>query len=121
MTQTIIPKAAFGIILCYALFMGMIGCASFDRKFATHFEPTRIESGYQYFKYTSFADAVYPLDSDDAERTRISWLEAWLKTNGYNSAQYEVISRTPMMRFSGAFGTVYDIFYEIKTPNYNSP
>jgi hypothetical protein len=72
------------------------------------------EAGAQIFKFTAFADAVYPLTSKDAEKTRIEWLETWLNDNGYNPKKYEIISRVPVLRNKGLFGEVYDIFYEIR-------
>lgn len=96
-------------VLLFTLF----GCASFDRVAVTKLEPLRTEAGSQVFKFTAFADAAYPLKSEDAERTRIDWLETWLKDNGYGP-NYEVISRVPVLTNRGLLGDVYDIFYEVK-------
>lgn len=103
------------VFLAYvALFSIILGCASFDRIAVTKFEPIRTEAGAQVFKFTAFADAVYPLKSEDAELTRIEWLETWLADNGYDPKKYEVTSRVPVLRNKGLIGEVYDVFYEIR-------
>jgi hypothetical protein len=104
------------LVLPLIFFFLLAGCAHFDRIMVTKFEPIRTENGVQYFKYTSFADAVYPIDSDDAERTRIAWLETWLKDNGLNQKDYTLVSRVPILRNKGLLGSVYDIYYEVKVP-----
>jgi hypothetical protein len=101
-------------LVCAVLHTAIFGCASFDRIGATKFEPIRTEAGAQVFKFTAFADSVYPLKSEDAERTRIDWLETWLKDNGYDPKKYEVISRVPVLRNKGLLGDIYDIFYEVR-------
>ena len=102
------------LLFCTVLLSTIDGCASFDRVAVTKFEPTRTEENAQFFKFTAFADAVYPLNSEDAERTRIDWLETWLRDNNYGAKKYEVISRVPVLRKKGLFGEIYDIFYEVK-------
>lgn len=97
-----------------ALLLSIFGCASLDRVAVTKFEPTRTETNAQFFKFTAFADAAYPLKSEEAERTRINWLETWLRDNGYGAKTYEVISRVPVLRQKGLIGDTYDIFYEVK-------
>ena len=94
--------------------LAMAGCSSIDRIWVTRFEPIRSEANYEYFKYTSFADAIYPLDSDSAERTRINWLEKWLADNGYPNANYEIVSRAVVLRNKGMLNNVHDIYYEVK-------
>lgn len=62
------------------LLAAISGCASADRVAVTKFEPIRTEANAQFFKFTAFADAVYPVYSKEAEQTRIHWLERCLKT-----------------------------------------
>ena len=102
------------IIFCTILLSTASGCASVDRTALTKFEPIRIEENAQFFKYTAVADAVYPITSEDAERTRMNWLETWLRDNGHDVNKYVVISRTPVLKSKGLAGDIYDIFYEIK-------
>lgn len=103
------------LVFVYTALLGMMaGCASFDRVAVTKFEPTRTDANAQFFKFTAFADAAYPLTSEEAERTRIDWLETWLRDNNYDAKRYEVISRVPVLRKKGVFGDIYDIFYEIR-------
>ena len=102
-------------IIVFSIFIAVFsGCASLDRMPATKFEPLRSDAGAQYFKFTTIADASYPLGSENAEQTRIEWLKTWLSDNNYGSNKFEIISRTPMLRSKGLFGDIYDIFYEIK-------
>lgn len=98
---------AFAIML-------LSGCASYDRVVGTRFEPTKIENKYAYFRFTAFADIAYPLDSDEAEKTRINWLEQWLSDNGYTGIKYELLSRRPVLRNKGLIGDVYDVYYDIR-------
>lgn len=98
----------------FALLPYILGCAAMDRGL-TKLEPVRTEGSAQVFKFTAFADAVYPLKSEDAERTRIQWLESRLVDNGYDPKKYEIISRVPIVENKGGlFGDVYAIFYEIR-------
>jgi len=105
----IIGVLAFLIVLSLAL-----GCASFDRIAVTKFEPLRTEENAQFFKFTAISDAAYPLNSEQAERTRINWLETWLRDNGHGDKRYEIVSRVPILRHNALLGDVYDIFYEVK-------
>lgn len=102
--------------LCWALLLGALGmgCATLDRVTATKFEPLRFDAGAPVFKFTAFADAVYPLESVEAEHTRIHWLETWLQENGYDSTKYTVLSRHVLLRHQGLLGNLYDIFYEAR-------
>lgn len=94
----------------------VVGCSTIDRINLTRLEPVRSESGAQYFKYTSFADAIRPNDSVDAEKTRIEWLEKWLQDNGLNSKDYTIVYRKAVVRQRGLLGDIYDIYYEVKVP-----
>lgn len=88
-------------------------CASFDRVAVTRFEPTKTEGSYTYYRFTAFADAAYPLDSEEAEATRSEWLRQWLTDNGYANAKYEVLSRKPVLRNKALLADVYDIYYDV--------
>ena len=108
-------KSRFIAFLTYVfLFSAMLGCTLIDRNL-TKLEPVGTEVGAQVFKFTAYADVVYPLNSEDAERTRIEWLESRLVDNGYDPKKYEIISREPIAIVKGnLFSDVYDIFYEIR-------
>lgn len=97
-----------------AVVAAVAGCSSFNRMMITRFEPIRAEPDAQIFKYTVPADAAYPLDSERAERTRIEWLETWLKDNGYSPVDYEITSRQAVLRKRGVIGDAYDIYYEVR-------
>ncbi len=118
--------AAF--LLFAALFF--IGCNDISRKHFTELEPTSIESGCQYFKYKASAGtsgltcapgsrtcridnsqrtAIWPLEDKEAEKTRIEWLEKSLAENGYKNAEYEIVSREPILA-----GSRYNVCYDVK-------
>lgn len=103
-----IPKLIYIFVTCT-----LLACSSIDYHL-TEFRPKEQTPEYQIYEYKSFADAVYPNDSENAEQTRMQWLEKWIKNNGHKDASYEVLSRKPVVRQVGAFGTIYDIYYEIK-------
>jgi|RhiMethySRZTD1v2_1073278.scaffolds.fasta_scaffold1094115_1 hypothetical protein len=90
----------------------LCGCAFYDSK--TGFVPTRLEEGYQYFRYRSFADAAYPLDDAAAEKARTGWLETWLADSGYAGTPYEVTKRDVLFRNTNARGDVYDLHYDVR-------
>ena len=90
------------------------GCASSLDRDLTKFEPTKVENNQAYFKFTAFADPVYPLDSKDAETIRLGWLEQWLSDNGYAGAKWEILSRKPVLRNKGLFGGIYDLYYDVR-------
>jgi hypothetical protein len=92
------------------------GCAPIDRRLVTKFEPIGTDADHSVYKFTAVADAIYPLDSEDAERTRIAWLEKWLTDNGHDPHKYEVRSRTPVLRNKGLLGDIYDVYYEVRIP-----
>ena len=90
------------------------GCTSMDRM-VTKFEPIRSEGNYEYYKYKAFADPVYPIDSEEAEQTRLGWLKQWVVDNGHQNTKYEILSRKVVLVNKGMFGDLYNIYYEEKT------
>ena len=95
------------------------GCASIDGQL-TKFEPLRHENGQQIYKFTTSANAIYPLTSEKAEKTRIQWLESWLIKNGLDNINYEVISRKVVKSDEGLIGENYYLYYEVKTKELDS-
>lgn len=93
----------------FITFLFITGCSSFDRS-VTKFEPLYDKDGHSYYKYTAFSALQYPLESPSAEKTRIQWLESWLKDNNLNTSHYEIVSRKAIK----AQGLVHDIYYIIK-------
>ena|SRR5690554_10754 len=83
--------------------------AALDRG-VTSLEPLYAEDGYRYFTYQSLASPVYPLDSPDAERIRMNWLEDWLEDNGLKNRPYEILDRTPINQV----GLSYKIYYRVR-------
>lgn len=109
-------------IVMYRLAMAMlsisslIGCASLYKSDATTFELVRQEVDGSIFKYKSVADMYYPVNSTDAERARMVWLETWLRDNGYKTEHYQILSRVPIVKLKtqNELTSQYDIHYEVK-------
>ncbi|WP_143339539.1 hypothetical protein [Desulfovibrio legallii] len=91
------------------------GCASQDYHL-TKFRPTTQDEQYQYYLYESFADAAYPVDSDDAEKIRLQWLKKWISENNITN-KFDITSRRTVKKSSGLFGDIYDIYYEVRVHN----
>ena len=100
--------ASIAIVLAFAL----INACSYDRIVFTRFEPPRIEKA-DIYRFTAFSDSIYPLESKEAEQTRIAWLEVWLNNNGFDTDKYEIVSRQPILKVRG-LGEVYDIYYDVR-------
>ena len=54
--------------------------------------------------------AIWPLESKEAEKTRMEWLEKSLEEKGYQNAKYEIVSRQPIL----AVSSMYDVCYDVK-------
>ena len=106
-------------VVIIVVLLVLSGCASLDRVTVTRFEPIKTGNNQAYFKYTSFADAMYPLKSNGAEAIRIGWLEEWLSDNGYSEVNYEILSRKPVLRKKGLIGDIYDIYYDVRVQRPN--
>ena len=111
----------------------MVSCNDMNRKHFTKLELIKTENGYQYFKYrastgtagltcapgsktcsveNSYRVPIWPLEDEEAEKTRITWLEKSLSAEfGFRceSAEYEIICREPIFENS-----MYDICYDVK-------
>lgn len=83
------------------------GCAGYDRVMVTDFKPT----GSGGFEYRGFADAVYPLDTQEGERSRLAMLDRWLEENAMCPRGYEITSRQPVRRARGLLADVHDVYY----------
>jgi hypothetical protein len=99
---------------CFMILSVLVSCTNIDRITITRLEPTKVEGDYTYFRYTAYADATLPIDSENAEKTRMRWLDKWLEDNGYPAAEYEILSRKPVLRHKGLLGDIYDLYYNIR-------
>ena len=99
---------------CFIILFILVGCSNLDRITLTRLEPTKVEGDYAYFRYTSYADAVLPIDSEEAEKTRMRWLDKWLEDNGFPGAEYEILSRKSVLIQKGLLGDIYDLYYNIQ-------
>jgi hypothetical protein len=103
-------RTAIYILIVIAL----ASCASIDGQL-TKFEPLRQDNGLQIYKFTTSANAIYPLKSEEAEKTRIQWLETWLIKNGLDNKNYEILSKKVVKSEEGLIGDNYHLYYEVKT------
>ncbi len=91
-----------------------MGCTPYDRMDMTEFKPKNTQDGFQYYEYTVRTDARYPLESDNAEKTRIKWLEIWLSDNNIETVNYEIVSRETLLRYKKF--NIYDVHYLVRVP-----
>src|SRR6218665_629936 len=88
----------------------LLGCATLEKDFTT-FEPLRTAGGDQVYRFKTMAGTNAAHDSASAEATRMEVLGMWLKDNGLEGRPYEILARQLVVKSSGAFGTVHEIFY----------
>jgi hypothetical protein len=112
------------------------GCDSINRKHFTKLQPTEVQGGNQHFRYlaatgsamivcstktkcsvTTGRPAIWPVDDEQAEKTRMQWLAQWLAENGYEDTDYHILSRQVIAAtdFSAA-NALYDISYDVSVP-----
>lgn len=108
----------------------LAGCNDMNRKHFTTLEPTKIENGIQHFDYKASTGisgltcapgsrtcridnygraAIWPLEDKEAEKTRMQWLEKSLAEQGYQDAEYEIVSRQPILTASSMYDVSYDV------------
>ena len=93
------------LIVCLVL----ASCASHDFM-VTSFMKSKSDEIYDYYIYKSFADTIYKVDSDEAEKIRMDWLKRWLNENKLNESAYEVTRRDVVNKN----GNIKDIYYELR-------
>jgi hypothetical protein len=104
-----LKKYFFFLVICLS------GCASVDFS-STKFQPLPSDNQASYYEYVAFADAVWPENSSEAEKARMDRLNQWLFDNHISSKNIIIVSRKPIKKADGLFGTLYDIYYVIKVP-----
>lgn len=106
-------KIAYQILVVGAAIF-LAGCSNLDRVNTTSFAPLRSDALQEVYLFTANADVVRPLDSSEAEKTRMEWLQTWMKDNGLAGKSYTILSRKAVLRNTGVFGgAVYDVYYEV--------
>ncbi|MFN4360538.1 MAG: hypothetical protein ACK4F4_07420 [Hylemonella sp.] len=91
----------------------LLGCATLEKDFTT-FEPLRTEGPYQIYRFKAMAGTNAAHDSASAEAIRMEVLGMWLKDNGLEGRPYDILDRQLVVRSTGAFGTVHEIFYDVR-------
>jgi hypothetical protein len=103
-------------LLITAIFLSLlIGCSTVDYQL-TAFRANKTNGANQTYTFSAFADAVYPKDSEVAEKQRMEWLEKWLSQNNLPTNNYKVLSRETYLKSKGLLGTTYDIYYTVEVP-----
>jgi len=125
-------KAIFIITMLLITVLSLIGCNDINRKHFTKLELIKTENGNQYFKYSAATGAsgmtcapgsktckidnsyrvpIWPLDDEEAEKTRMKWLTKSLSEYGFRceNAEYEILCRELIFDKSK-----YDVCYDVK-------
>jgi len=101
-------------LLIAATFLSfLMGCSSVDYQL-TAFRANNTQGVNQTYTFSAFADAVYPLDSEIAEKQRMEWLEKWLSQNNLSTKNYKILKRETYLKSKGLLGTIYDIYYTVE-------
>lgn len=97
-----------------------VGCQTLDFEL-TGIRRVKSTKKHDIFEYTAFASPSYPLDSDEAEQTRMEWLERHLRfisrKYGYSTDNYEILSRKVVKTGEGLLSDTHNIFYKVRVPN----
>ncbi len=134
MRMKMLPGSVVAVMSFTLLFF--VGCDSANRKHFTKLEPVKAEDGNQYFTYKASTGAaglvcapgskncktknarrapIWPLDSTEAEKIRMQWLEQWLAEEGYANPQYEIISRKPASQGGPLVSaSTYNVTYDVR-------
>ena len=83
------------------------GCAYLSKP-----ESTRFEAEKGGFAFRAIADAAYPENTAHGEAWRMKWLEQRLEQTGTCPRGYTITAREPVLRSTGAIGSIYDVYYE---------
>lgn len=125
------PRETYVVITLLLVVALLAGCNDINRKHFTKLELIKTENGNQYFKYkastgasglkcapgsktcsidNSYRVPIWPLDDEEAEKTRMKWLEKSLSEYGFRceNAEYEVLCRELI------FDSRYDVCYDVK-------
>lgn len=99
------------LLLCA---VALTACASLDRGLMTKLIPVAHEADADTFRYETYANVQYPLDSPRAETIRRQWLDEILAANGYGGKPY-TITREAIAK-PGAIGSGYELYYTVRIP-----
>jgi hypothetical protein len=107
MKKRLITTLVFSLLLA--------SCAAVDF-YQSSFRLDRVEGDYAYYTFKTFAALDYPIDSEQAEETRIDWLKRWLEQNNLSTTDYKIIKREKYLVNKGLFASVYDLYYQVRVP-----
>lgn len=101
-----------GFFIAVVAIAALSGCeAELRSAGGAYLEPPNEQGRY---RWRTFADPVYPIDSEKAEAARLRQLGVALAMNGACPAGYVVENRQATRRGIGPIGETYDLFYSIK-------
>lgn len=93
----------------------LVGCASLEKDFTT-FEPVKTDEEAMHYRFKAMAGTNSPRDDPESERVRIDALVMWLADNGHAGKEYQILSRTDVVKSDSVFGKVYELYYEVRVP-----
>jgi len=97
-------------LLLATLLTGCISIASMDMRNLNTLAPVETTSEYVFYRFQSFADIIYRVDSEKAEHRRITDLERRLIVNGHDITKYKILKRQVIVNH----GVIDDIFYDVR-------
>ncbi|WP_048811775.1 hypothetical protein [Methylobacillus flagellatus] len=90
----------------------VIGCATDMDRHIGKLIPGEARDGYRILTYRVPTAPNYPLNSPDAEKRRIRWLEMELTDNGYRTDNYVIVSREAIVK--PTWTEQHDLYYQLK-------
>ena len=108
-------KCGLKFVILTIIVLALHGCSTVDYQI-TSFRLVSEQAESKTFAYTAFADAVYPVDSVEAEKQRMEWLNKWLSQNNLTTTDYVIIKREVYKKHKGLLGETYDIYYTVQVP-----
>ena len=90
-------------------------CASLDAH-TTKFQPLRQHNNQQVYLFSTTANFRYPLESENAEASRMAWLKQRLREHGLNDKNYTILNKKIVPADGGLIGDeAYYLHYEVLT------
>jgi hypothetical protein len=102
-----IPMTVRCSMIAVAAGLALSACSNYEKIKTTTFEP----SGSRDFTFKAIADAGSPIDSSEAEKQRLAWLEEYLAQNRFCQKGYSIRERRPVLKSKGLIGDIYDVYY----------
>ena len=96
----------YRLTLAFAAVLAGSACSLLHKPESTAFTPTR-----DGFEFRAIAEAAYPENTANGESWRMRWRAQKLVQTGTCPHGYDIVSREPVLRSTGALGGWYDVYY----------